>query len=84
MPQSGWIRNKTIYELGQINGDKWWCRDKTRPGLILVDNGNGHEFDFPQDALQACCDAASEYDVVKRKRPIEKQWQKAKQDRPAL
>ncbi len=59
---------RTIYELGQYDKNLWWCRDTTRPGLLITDDGNGTQFDFPQDALQACCDAAIEYDALKRPR----------------
>jgi len=55
--------DRAVYELGQ-HGSGWWCRDKSRPGLLVVDDGAGNEFDFPQDALQACCDAAAEYDAL--------------------
>lgn len=57
-----------IFQLGQFDDGKWFCKDKRRPGLIVADNGKGVEFDFPQDALQACCDAGDEYDKLKKSR----------------
>lgn len=61
------MKHKVIYELGQADGF-WWCRDKERPGLLVSDDGKGSQFDFPQDALDACCNAAGEYDELKQSR----------------
>lgn len=57
---------KPIYELGEHEPGKWWCRDATRPGLIVADDGMGNEFDCPEDALLECRAAGIEYDALKR------------------